>query len=81
MQFAGAVADLVENMTSSCSGQPQATEQVPTALATFQMNWPTNLEDELWQFAGIESLYAYLRKNKSLKIPPEWKAFVPVSLS
>ena len=82
MQFAGAVTDMVEKMKASCSGQPEAPpHQVPTALETFQMKWPTDLHDDLWQFAGIESLYAYLRKHKSLKIPSEWKAFVPTSLS
>ena len=77
MRFAGAVADLMETMKASCQGQPEAPEKVPSALETFQMDWATTLDDELWQFTGIGDLFTYLRKNKKLQIPSEWKPFVP----
>ena len=81
MRFAGAVADLVESMKTACQGQPEAPEKVPSALETFQMDWATSLDDELWQFTGIGDLFTYLRKNKKLQIPSEWKAFVPKTVS
>lgn len=80
MKFAETYTDLIESMKSTCLGQPQLPAHLPTALDTFQMNWFSNLDDELWQFAGIESLFNYLRKHKKLRIPDEWKHVVPKAL-
>ena len=80
MAFAGAFTDLFDEMRHTSFGQPEAPARVPTALETFQMEWDSNMNDEYWQFAGIEDLYKYFRKNKRLRIPDEWKALVPKSL-
>lgn len=78
MQFASAVADLIPEMKLTKKGQPDVPQSSywPSALEIFQMGWETT---DVFQSADIGSLYEYLRKSKKLRIPDEWKDFVPVS--
>lgn len=79
LQFAFAVRDLIPTMKRYRSGQPDVpqTQWWPTALDIYREPWGTT---DVFQFADIASLYAYLRKSKKLKIPDEWRHLVPDSL-
>ena len=77
MNFAFAVEELVESMKQNKKGQPQAPQELPSALETYKLDWETS---DVWQFVNIEQLFAYLRKSKKLRIPEEWTPFVPKTL-
>ena len=75
MAFARAVVDLIEDMESSCAGQPQLPAVTPSVLETLGMEW--HVDADLWSSAGFDELYKYLRGSKRLKIPPEFRPFIP----
>ena len=79
MTFAREVLKMVEDMKRTCCGQPRLPSVVPPALETFKnMDWCENTE--LWEFAQLPQLFNYLRPNRVLKIPSEWKSVVPKSM-
>ena len=67
---------MLEDLKANRCGQPQLpTGRLPTALESFQ-----NLESadvNIWRSMKLASVFNYLRYNKYLKIPVEWRAFVP----
>ena len=75
MAFARAVVDLIEDMKESCAGQPQLPAVTPSVLETLGMEW--HADSDLWNFVGFDELYKYLRGSKRLKIPPEFRPFIP----
>ena len=78
MRFAREVLDMVEPMKASCRGLPEIPAELPPAIVTFsELEWETS---EVWMFVDLASVYEYLRGNKNLKIPTEWRPFVPKSL-
>ena len=79
MPFASAIADLIPEMKMYRYGQPEVPQSSywPTALEVFRMDWETT---DVFQFADLPALYKYLRKSKKLRIPPEWKEYVPDKL-
>ena len=81
MAFARAVTDMAEDIKRTCRGMPLATAAnglTPSALETLQLFWGSDAS--LWKAAELGQLYAYLRKNKALKIPDEWRLWVPKAL-
>lgn len=78
MRFAREVLDMVESMKASCKGLPEIPPELPPAVVTFtELEWETS---DVWMFVDLGSVYEYLRGNKNLKIPTEWRPFVPKSL-
>lgn len=78
MPFARAVTDMIEKMKKSAKGCPQLPPDLPPALYTLtELEW---YESDVWQFAGLDNLYKYLRKHSGLKIHQDWKAHFPRKL-
>lgn len=79
MQFASAVAEIVEEMKTTSLGLPEVPQQAfwPTALEVFKMRWENT---DVFEFADVGALYKYLRKSKKLRIPDEWIDYVPWTL-
>lgn len=75
MPFANAVVDLVEEMKRTAKGMPTVDSR--PALDAFQGEW---IETGYWEWAAFDELFRYLRKNRRLKIPPEWYHLVPTSV-
>lgn len=79
MRFAREVLDLVEPMKASTSGLPELPENLPPAISTFtEAAWE---ESDVWMFVDLPQVYKYLRGNRNLQIPEEWRPFVPSQLS
>ena len=77
--FAREILDSVEDMKATAHGQPALANPLPTALETFTtMEWPT--DDDIWGFVDFAQLFNYLRNNRSLRIPTEWRAVVPKNM-
>ena len=73
--FARHLVDLLEDMKASAKGCPELPALVPHARETLA-NWPaTNRKD--WEFSALAEVYQYLRGNRNLKIPTEWRGIVP----
>ena len=73
--FARALIDMVEEMKETASGCPQLPDTVPSAFEMFNRSWDTPAD--LWQYVGFDGLFEYLRGNRKLKIPPEWRTVIP----
>jgi hypothetical protein len=73
LQFARELVDLYHELVHSARGQPALPEHVPPAIQSY------NLLPETvgLGFAGLESVFNYLRRNRSLQIPDEWKEHIP----
>ena len=77
--FAREILDSVEAMKASTHGQPALPNPLPTAFETFTtMKWST--DDDIWGFVDFAQLFNYIRNNRSLRIPSEWKAVVPKTM-
>lgn len=75
MAFARAVTDQIEEMKSTRRGCPQLPKDLPTCLHTVTaLEWA---QTDPWQFAGLDKFYNYLRGAAALKIPSEWRPFLP----
>lgn len=78
MPFAREVCDLVEDFKATCKGQPAVPHVVPRAIDTFnQLEW---LDTSVWHQVDLRSVFNYLRRSRRLKVPSEWKDFVPDKL-
>lgn len=79
MRFAREVLDMVESLKASCKGLPELPADLPPAIVTFsELQWETS---DVWTFVDLPPVYEYLRGNRNLKIPEEWRPFVPKSLA
>ena len=76
MPFARAVIDLIEDMKRSAKGMPELPAEVPTALQSFQ-GWPGVDQVGEWHFAEFHHMFNYLRGNRKLSIPCEWRGVIP----
>ena len=50
-----------------------ASSEPPAAVQTFQSMAFT----DLWEEAGMTEVVHYLRENRSLAIPPQWRELLP----
>lgn len=77
MPFARRLVDLLEPMKETAKGCPVAPVPTPKAVETFNQ-WPeVNPGD--WSFADFGEMFAYLRGNRHLIIPEEWRGTIPDS--
>ncbi|CAL1154504.1 unnamed protein product [Cladocopium goreaui] len=75
MPFARRLVDLLEPMKETAKGSPVAPVPTPKAVETFNQ-WPeVNPAD--WSFADFGEMFAYLRGNRHLIIPEEWRGTIP----
>ena len=73
LQFAREIVDLYQELVSSPHGQPALPQPVPPAIESFE-----SLPNEVGLgYAGLDSVFNYLRRNTSLRIPFEWKGHIP----
>ena len=80
MPFARQIVDLVEDHKREAQGLPHCPASgFPPALETLVSEGWFH-ESDLWQFVDFSQLYSYLRGNRNLKIPDQWKAVVPREL-
>lgn len=80
MKFARAVAGIFNDLKVSGRGCPTLPEPVPSALEMFARE-PDRVEvNEVLQHVGLVSVYNYLRGGKSLRLPVEWRPYMPAPL-
>ena len=72
------MCDLMEDMKRTRRGQPQLPSELPPALMSFQQLQPAN--SNIWRHVGFADVYNYLRRNKKLQIPPQWRDVVPTRM-
>ncbi|CAL1151064.1 unnamed protein product [Cladocopium goreaui] len=75
MPFARTLVDMLDAMKSTAKGQPALPMELPPALTTMGEPWP--MADCEWSFAGFGEVFDYLRGNRKLEIPPEYRAVIP----
>ena len=61
-------------------GRPQLPMDVPSALQIFQEDWIPHSSSCEYSFAGFGSVFRYLRGNRKLRIPSEWRVTIPQRL-
>ena len=73
------MAKICEELKSSCRGCPEPSgSDDPSAFdAMLSGDWG-KLQD--FEFAGLPSVFSYLRGGKRLSVPADWKDLVPSSL-
>ena len=72
--FGFKLVDMFPDMVSTPRGRAPLPDPLPGAMASFlEMEEVSNS----MQFAHIEAVYSYLRRNRHLKIPNHWKHLVP----
>ena len=76
--FARVFADMLEDLKRTSKGQPQLPNQVPSALSSFQEL--KCADTSVWRHVHLAPVFNYLRRNKKLRIPVEWQAFVPTHM-
>ena len=76
MRFARALVDLLEEMKRTAKGMPQLPDVVPAALECFN-EWPSDEQIGSYPFARVSQVFNYLRGNRKLKIPAEWRGSIP----
>ena len=59
-------------------GQPQLPSELPPALVSLQRLQPA--DSNIWRHVGFTDVYNYLRRNKKLQIPPQWRDVVPARM-
>ncbi|CAE7773786.1 unnamed protein product [Symbiodinium microadriaticum] len=78
--FGLAVAKILEELKASAKGCPATPgTQVPAALASF-LGIPESAEADLYEFAKLGAAYEYIRGGKSLRIPQDWRAYLPQTI-
>ena len=75
MPFARRLVDLLEPMKETAKGCPVAPVPTPKAVDTFNQ-WPEINPDD-WSFADFGEMFVYLRGNRHLIIPEEWRGKIP----
>lgn len=80
MPFARHLIDKLEDMKCSSRGQPEIPMDLPTALETMSAPWHGSDIDVPWKFAGFDEVFTYLRGNKKLDIPDEFRPVIPRTL-
>ena len=75
--FGLAIAKIFEELKASAKGCPATPgTQVPGALTSF-LGIPESAEADLYEFARLGAAYEYIRGGKGLRIPEEWRAYLP----
>ena len=75
MPFARHLIDRLESMKASCKGAPTLPTEVPDAKDSFTQWTVVNSED--WQFSAMAEVFQYLRGNRHLVIPQQWRGIIP----
>ena len=76
--FARALVDMLEDLKKSSCGTPKLPEVTPSAFTMFSSLWYR--DDREWQYVNFAEVYNYLRGNRKLCIPPEWRGVIPSRL-
>ena len=80
MQFGLAIAKILPELKATSKGCPPAPEDGPRGLETFLQGRTEKDEHDLeglYIESKLSSAYEYIRGCTSLRIPSEWKPYVP----
>ena len=77
MQFGLAIADIFEDLKATASGCPADPKQPISGIQAF-LQAQASPDGELYKYAGLPSVFSYLRGCKALRIPDSWQPHVPV---
>jgi len=69
---------MIEEMKSSCSGQPELPQVLPPGVVTF--SWLKEADTTIWRAADLPNVFNYLRRSKRLQIPQDWQHLVPMAM-
>lgn len=69
---------MVDELKNTCQGCPKLPEKLPEALDSF-CKMP-KADPSIWGMARLPEVFSYLRGSKRLRIPPDWRPFVPLSI-
>lgn len=69
---------MVEEMKGDCKGLPALPAAVPPARSSFEALAPA--DPAIWRQVGFPEMFNYLRRNKHLNIPTEWKDLIPAKM-
>ncbi|CAE7259490.1 unnamed protein product [Symbiodinium sp. CCMP2592] len=78
LQFAEAVADILDDLKSTCKGCPRLPGQVPSGLELYAAATTPDDVRLMYETAQLGDVYDYLRGCKYLHIPAEWRCLFPV---
>lgn len=78
MPFAREYADLLEDMKRTRPKFPEAPQDVPPAVVTFQQL--DCADPSIWRHAHLAETFNYIRKSRRLRIPAEWQHLIPDKL-
>lgn len=78
MPFAREYADLLEDMKRTRPKFPEAPQDVPPAVVTFQQL--DCADPSIWRHAHLAETFNYIRKSRRLTIPAEWQHLIPDKL-
>ena len=76
-RFGLATAQLMPRLKSTGEGMPTITVQGDGPEIFNSMSWSS---DMCWDEVRFKPLLVYLRGNKSLRLPAEWKAVFPTKI-
>ena len=77
--FGEAVANPIDDLKLHKFGIPNLPNPLPDPVESFK-NTESMKGSGLFDYAGLESVYKYLRKGTNLHIPKEWEGLVPNSI-
>lgn len=78
IRFGFKMVDLYDSLTTSARGRAILPTEVPNAMTSFE-NMPDSETDVYgaFRFADLMEVFNYLRRNKHLEIPKEWRHLIP----
>ena len=79
MKFGYKLLQIAPSLISTAGSRPDFTDDIRKHVDIkelfYEMPW-----GDLWDDAGMRDVVKYLRGNTNLKIPCEWRAFLPTEL-
>ena len=73
------MANLIDDLKQHKFGMPHLPSPLPDPVDAFK-GTESMKGSGLFDSAGLESVYKYLRKGSNLHIPKEWEGLVPKSI-
>lgn len=74
--FARRLVDMLEEMKASARGAPVPPTEALDPLSCFE-DWRVDVIPEDWSFVDFAELFNYLRGNRHLQIPINWRSAIP----
>lgn len=76
MKFGLKILKIIPALHASKNGKPALVGEPPDPIQLFQhMQY-----NDVWNDAAMPEVVAYLRGNRHLNVPPQWRHLLPMSL-